>query len=147
MIYKNIQRNHMICSLHCQSWQHQSYSKIVKLLSHRETHFWSVFTGRGLNKKQLIYRILVELKENLLTKWNINTLSFNNQNIKYWKSIVKRKVYWQVMLNRHLAHFFKGSWNECYVQTLTQSCNTEREEAKHTANQYNNQHSQTFQYN
>lgn len=44
------------------------YSKIVKLLSHRETHFWSVFTGRGLNKKQLIYRILVELKENLLTK-------------------------------------------------------------------------------
>lgn len=51
------------------------------------------------------------------------------------------------MLSRHLAHFFKGSWNECYVQTLTQSCNTEREEAKHTANQYNNQHSQTFQYN
>lgn len=46
------------------------------------------------------------------------------------------------MLSRHLAHFFKGSWNECYVQTLTQSCNTEREEAKHTANQYNNQHSQ-----
>lgn len=45
------------------------------------------------------------------------------------------------MLSRHLAHFFKGSWNECYVQTLTQSCNTEREEAKHTANQYNNQHS------
>lgn len=24
------------------------------------------------------------------------------------------------MLSRHLAHFFKGSWNECYVQTLTQ---------------------------
>lgn len=44
------------------------YSKIVKLLSHTKTHFWSVFTGRGLNKKQLIYRILVELKENLLTK-------------------------------------------------------------------------------
>lgn len=51
------------------------------------------------------------------------------------------------MLSRHLAHFFKGSWNDYYVQTLTQSCNTEREETKHTANQYNNQHSQTFQYN
>lgn len=51
------------------------------------------------------------------------------------------------MLSHNLTHFFKGSWNECYVQTLTQSCNTEREEAKHTANQYNNQHSRTFQYN